>query len=162
MNIAIKVLLTLFTTMTPAGDGVLDLCDVVNRETGTPVICSPHVEGAPVYDADVCCAGSRCFAAPSATCRVGESRYHCDLGEAKAGGVVDCYFEVPEYCAVHECESNKPPGYQQQPQAAFICCSWGICTQIVDGSGTCDEADIYWCSSLATFEDGTLDCVDWD
>ncbi|PRQ08084.1 hypothetical protein [Enhygromyxa salina] len=159
MNIAINLLLTYFATMTPAGDGIRDLCDVVHRATGTPVICSPHVEGAPSYDADVCCAGTDCFAMAGPSCRAGETRYHCDLGEANGNGGVDCYFEVPDYCEVHEC-NPKPPGYNQQPEAAFICCSWGICTELYDGY--CEEQDIYWCSSLATFEDGTLDCVDWD
>lgn len=161
MNIAIQVLLTYFVTMTPTADGVRDLCDVVHRATHTPVICQPHLEGAPSYDADVCCAGGSCFAAPDAACPAGETRYHCDLGEADGTGEVDCYFEVPEYCAVHAC-GPKPPGYNQQPQADFICCEWGICTALVDGAGVCEEHNIYYCSSLASFPDGTLDCVDWD
>jgi hypothetical protein len=162
MNIATKLLLTIFATLTPGADEApRDLCDVVNRATGTPTICSPHREGAPSYDADVCCAGDSCFAAAGTSCRGGEARYHCELGEADGTGAVDCYFEVPDYCAVNDC-GPKPPGYTEQPQQGFICCSYGICTELIDGSGTCQEQDIYYCFSLASFPDGTLDCVDWD
>lgn len=161
MNIAIKILLTYFATITPGVEGVPDLCDVVNRATGTPVICSPHRENAPTYGADVCCAGDTCFAAQAETCRAGEARYHCELGEANNQGGVDCFFEVPDYCETFECDPL-PPGYSQQPEPGFICCSYGICTELVDGSGTCLEDDIYYCQSLACFPDGTLDCVDWD
>jgi hypothetical protein len=162
MNIAIKVLLTYFATMSPTADGVRDLCDVVDRSTSTPVICQPHVVGAPVYDADVCCAGNRCFSAAADTCPLGETRYHCDLGEADGSGEVDCFFEVEDYCEVHQC-NPKPPGYNQQPQADFICCEYGICTALVDGfNSVCETDNIYYCASLASFPDGTIDCVDWD
>jgi hypothetical protein len=67
MYIAAKILLTYLASLTApeslaAPDPLTapDLCDVVYPDTGTPKICTPHEDGAPVYDAEVCCTSSTC------------------------------------------------------------------------------------------------------
>ncbi|MFO7568135.1 MAG: hypothetical protein R6X02_36175 [Enhygromyxa sp.] len=142
-------------TITPAADGVADLCDVVHRKTGTPTICKPHEEGAPVYEAKVCCSGSTCF--PSAgRCRSDESLYYCGLGERTSTGEVDCYFEVPDYCDVHFCPAKIAP----YPHKAEICCQGDYCWEITLNHPSCPIENIYACGSLVSNPDGSVTCVD--
>jgi hypothetical protein len=157
MSIAIKLLLTILTTTTPTSVEVHDLCDVVHRETEAPTICQPHEEGAPVFDANVCCAGRSCFKT-TAGCQTGESLYYCELGEASATGEVSCYFEVQSYCDVHPCVVE----YVPFPQKGSICCSQGICWDHVIGSDSCELNDIYFCGSVVCNADGTVTCIDWE
>lgn len=164
MYIATQILLTYFATMgTP--QALPELCEVLNRETGQPAICLPHTEGAPVYDDEVCCAGRRCFE-PGAdgSCELGESRYHCDLGERDDAGVVSCYYEVAEYCDVYDCpKPSEIPGYQPGPQEAeFMCCEWGVCTVVDIFAGVDCAGEILFCSSVVNNGDGTVDCADDD
>ncbi|PRQ03629.1 hypothetical protein ENSA5_13840 [Enhygromyxa salina] len=163
MYIATKLLLTYLTAMTPGAVDDPNICDVVSPATGTSAVCKPHREGAPVWDASVCCTDRTCFE-PTAEgrCESGESRYYCELGELNpARGNVDCYFEVPDYCDVFECDSPAP-GYQAPAQEGLLCCPYGICTPYKLGSGICETEDIYYCVSVANNGDGTVDCVDWD
>jgi hypothetical protein len=153
MNTATQLLIAILMT-TPATDGVRDLCDVVHRLTGAPTICKPHKEGAPVYDANVCCAGGTCFAT-SGSCQDGEVLYYCGLGKPLPRKEVECYFEVPNYCDVHACMSSLTPPPQEIP----ICCSQGLCWESTSAKD-CELNDIYWCSSGVSNPDGTITCLD--
>lgn len=152
MYIAAKILLSYFASLTAP-----DLCDVVNTSTGTPTICTPHADGAPVYNADVCCTGSSCVKPIRGTCATTQKRFYCELGEINAVGSVSCYFEVPNYCDVVPCELEVGGG----PQEATLCCEFGICT-LYAGGGTCDAANVYHCNSYQDNGDGTVTCVDWE
>jgi hypothetical protein len=155
MPIPTSLLITILTT-TPATDGVRDLCDVVDRLTGTPTICRPHPEGAPIYDGNVCCVGSACVPASGGQCRERETLYHCQLGELTTTGPVACWFEVPEYCDVFACESQIAP----PPHAGTICCNQGVCWSYQVGTNNCELGDIFWCTSGVTNLDGTVTCLD--
>jgi hypothetical protein len=155
MSIATQLLITILTT-TPTTDGVRDLCDVVDRLTGTPTICRPHPEGAPIYDGNVCCAGSACVPASGGQCRERETLYHCQLGELTATGAVACWFEVPEYCDVHPCESQIAPPLWED----IICCQHGWCLAVGVYSDPCPISDIFYCSSLVSNPDGSVTCYD--
>lgn len=155
MYIASQILIATLTT-TPATDGVRDVCDIVDRRTGTPTICKPYKQGAPVFDANVCCAGSTCFPSTSGQCQSGESLCYCGLGEQKPTGEVVCYFEVPNYCDVHPCGTSVTPA----PQEGSICCNEGICWEDQTGSNNCEVDDIYWCSNGVSNPDGTITCFD--
>ncbi|MFO7564964.1 MAG: hypothetical protein R6X02_20130 [Enhygromyxa sp.] len=156
MNITTKLLIATLTT-TPAADGVRDLCDVVHRKTGSPTICKPHKEGAPIYDAQVCCSGSSCFPAPRGRCGSDERLYYCGLGEQVSTGEVDCYFEVPDYCDVHRCPSQIAP----HPWGAVVCCQYNWCLEVtVYWPHACAPDDLYFCASLVSNVDGSVTCVD--
>jgi hypothetical protein len=150
MYIATQVLLTYLSTTTP------DLCDVVHERTGTPTICIPHADGAPSYNADVCCSDGKCVPKIGATCVTGQQRFYCELGEVNAVGVVSCYFEVPNYCDVFPCQLEIDAPQQEDT----ICCVNGICTPYYGLEGTCDPANIFHCDSVKTNADGTVECQD--
>jgi hypothetical protein len=151
MYIATQVLLTYLSTLSAP-----DLCDVVHERTGTPTICIPHEDGAPIYNANVCCIEGKCVPTIGGACVTGQKRFYCELGEVNAVGVVSCYFEVPNYCDVVPCELDVGGA----PQAAKICCEFGICT--LYASGTCDAANVYTCTSVHDNGDGTVKCLDWE
>lgn len=153
MYIATKVLLTFLSTFSSP-----DLCDVVHERTGEPTICSPHAEGAPVYDAEVCCQGSSCVAA-TGECATPQKRFYCELGEINAAGLVSCYWEVPHYCDVYECDDQLE--IDILPQNAKLCCPDGQpCTILVPEQGNCLPEDIFICDNVVSNGDGTVDCVD--
>jgi hypothetical protein len=153
MYIATQVLLTFLSTFTAP-----DLCDVVDETTGTPTICIPHADGAPVYNADLCCRDGKCVPKIGDACITGQKRFYCELGEVDAVGKFSCYFEVPNYCDVFPCELeiNSPE------QEETICCVNGICTPYIGSAGTCDEANVYQCESVKENPDGTVECLDWE
>lgn len=151
MYIAAKILLSYLGTLTAP-----DLCDVVNTSTGTPTICIPHADGAPVYNADVCCTGSNCVKPVRGTCSPTQKRFYCELGEVNAVGSVSCYFEVPNYCHVFPCALE----IGGEPQETTICCEYGVCTPYA--SGSCDAGNVYYCNSVKDNGDGTVDCLDWE
>src|SRR5690606_1316021 len=154
MYIASQLLIATLTT-TPAVDGVRDLCDVVHRKTGTPTICKPHKEGAPIYNANVCCSRSMCFPTSRGRCQSGESLYYCGLGEQNPAGAVDCYFEVSEYCDVFP----STPMISPPPMENSICCHDGLCWPDT-GPADCEVTDIYFCYSGMSNADGTITCLD--
>ena len=154
MYIANKLLIATITTIVPAMTGANDLCGVVDRVTGTPTICEPHKQGAPIYDAEVCCAGSTCYPAGGG-CQGGEVLYYCSLGEVTPTGEVACYFEVPEYCDVFPCQPTVAP----PPLNIPICCNQGVCWEHVFPND-CEVNDIKWCSSGVSNSDGTITCLD--
>ena len=157
MYITLELLLSIIPFITPTTETVRDLCDVVYRTTGTPVLCQPHRYSAPVLDAEVCCAGKSCFRATAGQgCEDGESRYYCELGEVRSTGEVSCFFEVPDFCEAFSC----PQGYQAPPLETYMCCNNGVCWTILSGSNGCELGDIYWCYSGVTNEDGTVTCFD--
>lgn len=155
MYIATQLLIASIN-ITPAMAGVPDLCDIVDPSTGTPTICAPHKEGAPIYKANVCCTGSTCFPTVRNRCPSGQSLYYCGLGEQAPTGAVDCYFEVPDYCDVHICPSMVAPF----PWESEICCQWGYCFEITPYSDPCHIDDIYSCGDLVSNADGSVTCVD--
>jgi len=157
MYIASQLLIATLTT-TPAVDGVRDLCDVVHRKTGTPTICKPHKEGAPIYNANVCCSGSTCFPTSSGRCQSGESLYYCGLGEQIPTGEVACYFEVPEYCDLHPCRSSITPPPLEIP----LCCNEGVCWEHQTGANDCELQDLFWCAEGVSNADGTVTCLEGD
>jgi hypothetical protein len=156
MTITTQVLLALFATLTPTTGELRDLCDIVYSDTGRPVLCEPHREGAPRYDGTVCCDTQTCYEAPEGYCLDDEKPFYCALGEADTTGEVSCYFEVPDYCDVFPCA----PGFQALPQANFMCCHAGICWTTYPSSNDCEIPDIYWCDDGVTNEDGTVTCFD--
>jgi Tfp pilus assembly protein PilW len=157
MSITIKLLLSFITTTSPTTADIRDLCDIVDRETGIPLRCELHREGAPVFNGNVCCSATSCVPA-SSTCTAA-SLYFCELGEQHADGRVSCYVEVPSYCEVFACPSA-PGGFQPQPIETAMCCSQGICWHTVSGSADCEFDDIYYCGSGVTNADGTVTCLD--
>ena len=140
----------------PNGRGCTNVCDVVNPTTGTPSLCEPHPEGAPVYDNAVCCDSELCYEPAERGCLEDESPYYCERGDVGASGVVTCYFEVPSYCEVFPCE----PGIQAPPLDNPMCCHGGICWNIFGDSYDCEIQDIYWCDDGVTNSDGTVTCFD--
>lgn len=159
MSITTHVLLSLLVILSPSGESVRDLCDLVDDTTGAPLVCQPHGEGAPVYDSTVCCERGTCFAAPDGYCLDGEDLFYCELGEVRTTEEVICYFEVPDYCDVFTCEPPSPD-FSWHPQEESICCEHGICTPYV--KGYCEEQNIYMCGSLVCNPDGTVTCIDWE
>lgn len=155
MYIATQLLIASIN-ITPAMAGVPDLCDIVDPSTGTPTICRPHKEGAPIYKANVCCTGSACFPAVRSRCPSSQSLYYCGLGEQTPTGAVACYFEVPNYCDVHVC----PIGVAPYPWEAIICCQSDWCVEITANSSSCPVEDIYACGDLVCNADGSVSCVD--
>jgi len=155
MSIITQTIFTLFAIVGPS-TGLIDLCDVVHPDTGTPTLCEAHPEGAPRYDDVVCCDDAVCFEQDTRGCLDGEQPYYCELGDVSTTGVVSCYFEVPSYCDVFPCA----PGYQTQPEGAFMCCNGGVCWTIYPSSGDCELDDIYWCDDGVSNEDGTVTCFD--
>ncbi|WP_146662652.1 hypothetical protein [Enhygromyxa salina] len=155
MFIKLQVLLTFFATLTGNSGGPPDLCDLVYTDTGKPILCEPHRDGAPIFDDTVCCEGRSCAPARDGSCATGEP-FHCELGEVRTTGEVSCYFEVPDFCNVFPCK----PGFQAQPLAEFMCCYEGICWNTYPGANDCEVQDIYWCSSGVTNPDGTTTCLD--
>jgi hypothetical protein len=151
MFIATKILLTYLASLSP------DLCDVVNTSTGSPTICIPHAERAPVYDADVCCSGSTCVKSIRGKCLTTQKRFYCELGEVNSAGLVSCYFEVPDYCAVYPCELE----IGGAPQEATICCQFGDCI-VYAGGGGCPPENVFHCVSVQDNGDGTVKCLDWE
>lgn len=150
MYIATQILLTYLSTLTAP-----DLCDVVNAYTGTPTICIPHEDGAPIYNADVCCTDGACVPMIGGTCVTNQSRFYCELGEVDALGKFSCYFEVPNYCELYPCGLD----IGAAPQENIICCEFGVCTPY-GGGGTCDAANVYHCNSVHDNGDGTVSCLD--
>ena len=133
-----------------------DLCEFVNPDTGVPILCDIHAEGAPVYDGDVCCVGEICE--PTKTPCADGTLYHCDLGEQDASGFT-CYFEVPNYCDIFPCQPHEP-GYQSPPMSFPMCCVNGVCWTAWGGTDDCELGDLYWCSDGVCNEDGTVTCFD--
>jgi len=158
MTINTLLLITLFATpLSPSHHAVEDVCDVVDPTTGSPSLCEPHPEGAPVYEDVVCCDAQLCYEPTERGCLKGESPYYCERGAVGASGVVTCFFEVPSYCDVFPCE----PTIQAQPQESLICCNAGICWNIYDDEANdCELDDIYWCNDGVTNSDGTVTCFD--
>jgi hypothetical protein len=155
MLIKLQVLLTFFATLPPTSGSPPDLCDVVYTDTGKPILCEPHRDGAPVYDDTVCCEGRTCVPARGGLCAVGKP-FYCELGEVRPTGEVSCYFEVPEFCEVFPCK----PGFQTQPQANPMCCYEGVCWNLFGDGYDCEIQDIYWCDDGVTNQDGTITCFD--
>lgn len=156
MTITTKVLLSVFASLSSTAGAPLDLCDVVYRDTGKPIICEPHREGAPLYDSTVCCEGQICVPAGEADCDGDSMPFYCELGEVQASGEVSCYFEVPDYCDLFTCA----PGFQQLPQSFPMCCNEGICWTVTGEANDCELPDIYFCHDGVTNEDGTVTCFD--
>lgn len=156
MSITTQVLLTIFATLTPPTENVSDLCDIVHPDTGRPVYCEPHPDGAPLFDGLVCCEDQTCFDGRDGDCLTAEEPYYCELGLIHASSEVTCYFEVPSFCEVFPCD----PGYQAVPQANIMCCNNGICWNTYSDLNDCELADIYWCSDGVTNNDGTVTCFD--
>jgi hypothetical protein len=152
----IITIITLFATLTTPSEKPSDLCDIVYADTGRPVWCEPHRDGAPRLDDMVCCDAAGCIAAHSGGCAQGRTAYHCELGQVWADGDVSCYFEVPDYCDVFPCA----PGFQTWPQANPMCCSEGVCWNTNVFGNDCEPQDIYWCSDGVTNSDGTVTCFD--
>lgn len=152
----IITLITLFATLTAPTGQLGDLCDLVHTDTGRPILCEPHPDGAPRFDGTVCCDADTCIAAGAGTCLTGRKPYYCELGQLWASGEVSCYFEVPSYCDVFPCA----PGFQTWPQANGMCCYEGICWNTDSGSNDCEINDVYWCSDGVTNSDGTMTCFD--
>jgi hypothetical protein len=156
MTITTTLLLSLFASLSSTAGKPPDVCDVVYRDTGRPIICEPHREGAPVYDSTVCCDGQTCIAAQDGYCGGDRERFYCELGEAWATGEVSCYFEVPDYCDVFPCA----PGFQPQPVSISMCCNAGVCWTLYGDANDCELGDIYFCHDGVTNEDGTVTCFD--
>ena len=154
MNII--TIITLFGTLTGGTGQPPDLCDIVYTDTGRPVFCEPHPDGAPRFDGVVCCDGGSCKPAPASGCPAELDAYVCELGQLRADGYVSCYFEVPDYCDVFPCA----PGFNTWPQASVMCCYEGICWSIDDDANDCEIMDIYWCNDGVTNQDGTVTCLD--
>ena len=152
----IITLITLFATLTATSGQPSDLCDIVYTDTGRPVFCEPHPDGAPRWDKAVCCNDAGCVASRSGSCSTGRKAYYCELGEVWASGEVSCYFEVPDYCDVFPCA----PGFQTWPQAAGMCCNEGVCWNSDGSSNDCEMDDIYWCNDGVSNQDGTVTCFD--
>ena len=151
----IITIITLFATLTAGGTGQpADLCDVVYEDTGRPILCEPHPDGAPEYEDTVCCNGKSCKPANDGTCPTELDAYFCELGQLRADGYVSCYFEVPDYCDLFPCE----PGFSPFPQANGMCCHEGICWSSDPGDNDCEPWDLYWCSDGVTNADGTVTC----
>ena len=102
MSIASTILITSLIAGLPDIEHP-DLCDIVNPDTGTPILCEAHRSDAPVYDDNICCDADACVAATADGCIDGQSPYYCWLGELFASDEVSCYFEVPDYCEVYPC-----------------------------------------------------------
>jgi hypothetical protein len=151
----IITLITLFATLTTSSQPS-DLCDIVYTDTGRPIFCEPHPDGAPRWDKAVCCNDTGCVASRSGTCSTGRKAYYCELGELLASGQVSCYFEVPNYCDVFPCA----PGFQTWPQANEMCCPDGGDCWTVDDLTDCEIGDLYWCGDGVTNSDGTVTCFD--
>ena len=150
------LLLTLLSIPTLMGGELQDLCDIVNPDTGVPVRCEAHPDGAPVLDAAVCCDDNACHKPWLGSCADSQEMYYCELGEVLASDEIACYFEVPDYCEVFPCD----PGYQTHPQSNEMCCHEGVCWPYKSGSGDCEIGDLYWCFDGVTNEDGTVTCFD--
>ena len=155
MNITTHLLLALLS-IPVLGDGIEDLCDIVNPDTGTPVRCDPHPEGAPVYAQPVCCDDASCYESDGGWCPDSLQPYYCELGEVLASKEVACYVEVPDYCDAFPCGA---PGYQAQPQSYLMCCNAGVCWHLYD-DGACELNDVYWCDDGVSNPDGTVTCLD--
>ena len=155
MNITTYLLLALLST--PVLGDLEDLCDVINPDTGAPVRCDLHPDGAPVYNEPVCCDAGRCYKSGGDWCPDSLQSYYCELGEVLSSDEVACYFEVPDYCEVFPCSE---PGFQTLPQAFGMCCSQGICWHYVMGSGDCEVQDMFWCNDGVSNMDGTVTCLD--
>src|SRR5690606_4386150 len=119
----IITIITLFATLTVTGGQPADLCDLVYEDTGRPILCEPHPDGAPKYEDAVCGNDKSCKPANDGTCPSELDAYFCELGQLWADGYVSCYFEVPDYCDLFPCE----PGFSPFPQANHMCCHEGIC-----------------------------------
>jgi hypothetical protein len=152
----IITLITLFATLTATSSQPSDLCDIVYTDTGRPVFCEAHPDGAPRWDKAVCCNDAGCVASSSSKCSTGRKRYYCELGEVWADGEVSCYFEVPDYCDVFPCS----PGFQTWPQANEMCCPDGGDCWNINNVNDCEIDDVYWCNDGVTNQDGTVTCFD--
>lgn len=153
----IITIITLLATLTAPSGTPSDLCDVVYPDTGRPVWCEPHPDGAPRLDSQVCCDAAGCVAPlTGGGCSQGRTPYHCELGQVWADGEVSCYFEVPDYCDVFPCA----PGFQTWPQEVGMCCYEGVCWTTWPSSNDCEPQDIYWCNDGVTNMDGTVTCFD--
>lgn len=155
MSIKIPILLTLFATLITNSETPRDLCDLVYTDTGKPILCQPHPDNAPRYDAAVCCSERGCVPARGTSC-LAANLFYCELGKVQATGEVSCYFEVPGYCDVFPCEM----GFQPPPAEAAICCNQGICWPTTSGANDCELLDIVWCDSVVSNADGTVTCLD--
>ncbi|PRQ06049.1 hypothetical protein ENSA7_43110 [Enhygromyxa salina] len=71
MFIKLQVLLTFFATLTATNGGPPDLCDLYYTDTGKPILCEPHRDGAPIFDDTVCCEGRSCSPARDVTASAG-------------------------------------------------------------------------------------------
>lgn len=136
-----------------------DVCEVVARETQTPTICQPHLEGtAPTLDEDICCAGGQCYALGSG-CGSTETQYYCALGTIDVTGEATCYWEVPNACDAqhYTCEQtiNPPPSEEK------VCCpaSEDVCWPF-ESPSQCDVGDVFICLNGVTNTDGTVTCFE--
>ena len=154
MNVITHLLLALFTI--PAlGEGLENLCDIVDPDTGVPTRCELHPDGAPVLDEAVCCNASSCYESEDGWCPDVLQPYQCDLGVVLASKEVRCYVEVPSYCELFPCH----PGYQPQPESYMMCCNQGVCWHFNHGDA-CELDDLFWCGDGVSNEDGTVTCFD--
>lgn len=149
-------LIIAFATLTASSGRLSDICDLVYSDTGRPILCEPHPDGAPRYDGTVCCDEKTCIATRTGSCLTGRKPYYCELGQLWASGEVSCYFEVPAYCDVFPCA----PSFHTGPQAAFMCCYEGICWNTYPSSNDCEPQDISWCEDGVSNPDGTMTCFD--
>lgn len=150
-----QVLITILTFISPStGSTVTDRCDIIDTATGVPIWCAPHPDGAPIFDKNICCSATGCV--PATTSCPTSSLYYCELGQQRADGKVECFFEVPYFCDVFPCS----PGFQAPPLETTLCCNQGICWHHVIGSGNCELDDLMWCQDGVTNADGTVTCFD--
>lgn len=161
MLIATQLLLSTLAVTDPTYAVLPDACDLIRSNSERPQLCEPHREGAPVWNDEVCCDHKNCFVPSGTGCESTELRYHCDYGEQVGRGVVQCYFEVPDYCDVNQC-SALPGDIMAPPQEGFLCCQYGYCMPYALGSGECPYGDILYCMQMYSNEDGSVGCAEYD
>jgi hypothetical protein len=155
----IITLFTLLATLIINGElSPTDRCDIVYSDTGRPIFCEPH-SAPPRWDAAVCCSDAGCVPAKSGACSSGLQAQYCELGKLSGDGSVRCYFEVPDYCDVFDCEPSLE--VQLDPQAYGMCCpEGGPCWPTAGGLNDCEVDDLIWCNNGCTNPDGTTTCFD--
>ena len=160
MIIATQLLLSTLAVTDPTYTTLPDTCDRIRQRSDKPQLCEPHRAGAPVWDDDVCCDEKNCFAAAAGGCESNELRSHCEYGEQVGRGVVQCYYEVPDYCEANVCEAA--PGDLQAPlEEGFLCCQYGYCMPYIIGSNGCPYGEIEYCMQMYSNEDGSVGCEDF-
>ena len=163
MYIAIQLLAGLVASTDPTAVSLPDACDQVRTDKDVRKYCNPHGEGAPIWDASICCDDAACHMPTPYGCATSEIEYHCDYGERRGEDLVQCFYLVPNYCDVFECPSPAEiPSYKFEgdSQGDMICCSYGICIPYnSDDPEDCYEG-AFNCTNLYSNDDGTVGCAD--